>query len=106
MNFLDSFGYVKARALVLGTNTIASAATIGPTYGITHITGTIAVTTITVPSSAAGGSSFTGCMKLIADNGFSTTTGGNIAAAYTLAAGKMYDACFDGTKWYMMGSGL
>jgi len=110
-NFIDAYGYVYARALMLGTSTAASASSVGLTYGINHLTGTISVSTMTLPTSAAtgggaAGSAFTGCLKIIADSGFTTGTSGNIFAAYTLAAGKMYEACYDGSKWYFSGSGI
>lgn len=77
--------------------TLASAATIAPTAGITHVTGTTTVTTITVPYAG-----FVGCVKLIADNvlGFSTTTGGNIAAGTAVTQNRWIEECYDGTSWY------
>lgn len=108
-NFIDSFGYLYARALLLGTASVASAATIGISYGINHITGSITINTMTLPTSAAtggGSGGFTGCLKIIPESNVSTGTSGNIAAAYSLTAWKLYEACYDGTKWYFSGSGL
>lgn len=78
---------------------IAAAATIAPIVGITHITGTAAIVTITLPqgmSSTAGG-----CLVLIADAAFTTTTAGNIKAAMTAVANTQYWACYDGALWYI-----
>jgi hypothetical protein len=30
-----------------------------------------------------------------------TTTAGNIFAIYSLAAGSLHQACYDGSKWYI-----
>lgn len=110
-NFIDSSGYLYAKALLLPAASIGTAATVALTSGLNHLTGATTVNTLTPPSSVvsgsgAAGTTFTGCVKVIADSGFSTSTGGNIFAAYTLVAGKMYDACFDGNKWYFAGSGI
>lgn len=79
------------------TETVASAATIAPTKGLVHVTGTTTVSTITAPYTG-----FVGCLKLIADNvaGFATTTGGNIAAASTVTQNHWIEECYDGTSWY------
>ena len=84
--------YVEA----VGT-AIASAATIAPTRGITHITGTAAVATITVPVSG-----FTGTITLIPDGAFTTTTAGNIALASTAIVNRMMRMTYDSgtSKWY------
>ena len=58
---------------------IASASTIAPVSGITHVTGTTAINTITDPSTNLG--LFVGCIQLIPDGAWSTTTSGNIAVA-------------------------
>jgi hypothetical protein len=101
-NFLDYYGYMNARLLKLGTTTISTAGTVAITYGLTHLTGTIPVSTITPPPILVSGSAFTGCVMIIADGGFSTTTTGNIFAAYTLAAGSLHTACYDAnSKWYI-----
>jgi hypothetical protein len=99
-NGLDSYS--------LGTP-IASAATILLNSKITHVTGTTAITTITVPTGSAslGTAStspaltnFIGCVKLIPDGLWSTATGGNIALASTAVVGKVLEECFDGTSWF------
>ncbi len=113
-NFIDSFGYMYARALLLqtsGSTAIQAASSVGLSYGINHLTGSIPINTLTLPTSAATGGGttgtlFTGCLKVIADTAITTSASGNIFAAYTLTAGKMYDACFEGNKWYFSGSGI
>ena len=79
----------------LGT-AIASASTVAPVAGVTHITGTAAIATITVPVTG-----FVGSLMLIADAAWTTTTGGNIQAAMTAVANTPYMATFDGTKWFI-----
>lgn len=74
---------------------IASATTIAPVAGITHITGTTTTTTITVPSGMT-----TGCLVLISDGAWPVNTGGNIAAAATFTAARGHVFCYDGTTWY------
>ena len=112
-NFLDSNGYGDFRVIKLSAGSVSTSGNSAvAVFGITHLTGTIPITILNPPPTSVGQSNggqtgtFTGCVKLIADSGTTMTTGGNISAAYTLAAGKMYDACFDGTVWYLMGSGI
>lgn len=85
-------------ASTVGT-AIASAATIAPTAEITHVTGTASITTITIPSgySAKVG----GCITLVADGAWKTAVGGNIYVAMTATPGVPYQACYDGSKWYL-----
>ncbi len=80
----------------LGT-AIASATTIAPVAGITHITGTTAIATITVPANFG-----TGQIVLIPDGIFTTTTAGNIALASTAVVSKALIMTYDSTaaKWY------
>ena len=78
----------------VGTN-VASASTIAPVAPLTHITGTTTISTITLPVSG-----FTGCIRLIPDGLWSTTTGGNIALGSTAVVGKVLEECYDGTSWY------
>jgi hypothetical protein len=85
-----NFNTVK---LIAGT-VIASATTIAPLSGITHISGTTAIATITLP--VAG---FTGCIKLIPDGAWTTTTTGNISLASTAVVNRTLEMCYDGTKW-------
>ena len=78
---------------------LASGSTITPTSSIHHVTGTSAIATITVPNSMS--SSVGGCIRLIADAAWTTTTAGNIKAAMTAAANTLYNACYDGSKWFI-----
>lgn len=75
---------------------IASAATIAPQSLITHISGTAAVVTITVPYPG-----FSGFIILIPDGIFTWTAAGNIAIAGTAVVNKalwlVYDA--NAGKW-------
>jgi hypothetical protein len=87
-------------ALEVGSS-IASASAIAPTKSITHITGTTAVSTITVPISFTG-TNRGGCLTLIPDGAWSTNTAGNIALATTAVVNKALTMCYDGntSKWY------
>jgi hypothetical protein len=78
---------------------VASASTITLTNGLQHVSGTAAIGTITPP--AAMSATVGGCVALIADGAWSTTTGGNIATAVSAVAGAPYQACYDGSKWYI-----
>lgn len=75
---------------------LASAATIAPTTGVHHITGSVDIDTITPPIA-----DFVGTINFIVDDGLSFTTAGNIANAVTANAGNLYIATFDGTLWYI-----
>jgi hypothetical protein len=78
---------------------IASATTIAPIGRITHITGTTAVATVTLPPSCPAN----GCrIVLIPDGLWSTTNAGNIAIATTGVVSKALHLVYDtGTsKWY------
>ena len=84
---------VGAVSTQLGT-AYASAATIAPNNTIfLHITGTAGISNITQPISS-------GCIYLIPDGAWTTTTTGNIAVASTAVVGRVLTECFDGTKWY------
>lgn len=86
---------------------LASAATIAPTSGIHHVTGTTAISALTPPTA-----SFTGDITLIMDNNCNLATGGNIDPAAVEAANLAATAAsavsgkakvvltFDGTTWY------
>lgn len=101
INFLDTSGNAEFKTVSLGVGTaIASAATIAPTSAITHITGTTAIATITVPTVLSGGGTFTGCVKLIPDALWTTVATGNIALASIPVVGRVLEECYDGTKWY------
>jgi hypothetical protein len=79
--------------------TLASAGTIAPVAGITHITGTAAIATITLPPNFSG--TLGGCITLIADAAWTTTTAGNIQSAMAAVANTPYQACYGGSKWYI-----
>lgn len=80
---------------------IASAATIGPTAPLTHVTGTAQIINITVPAQFAQ-SGFGGCLRLIPDGAFTTSTSGNIAAPSTAVVSRTLEMCYDNAtaKWY------
>ena len=80
---------------------IASASAIAPTSPIHHITGTVQVTTITVPSQFAA-SGMGGCLRLIPDGAFTTGTTGNIAISSTAVVSRTLEFCYDNgtSKWY------
>ncbi len=84
-------------SLLYGTTkgaNIASAGTIAPVATITHITGSAAISTITIPVA-----SFVGCLKLVPDGAFTLATGGNIALASTAVVNRTLEVCYDGTSW-------
>lgn len=78
---------------------VSSASTITPTSGLFHVTGTSAISTINVPFT-----NFTGCITLIPDGVFTTTTGGNIALGSTAVVSRVLTMCYDGSGghslWY------
>ena len=74
---------------------LASAATITPTAGIHHVTGTTDIATITPPANFSAGS-----ITLIPDGLWHTITGGNIALGSTAVVGKALIMTWDGTSWY------
>ncbi len=78
---------------------LASAATIAPTQPIHHVTGTVAVATITPPPGFGGNG---GQIILIPDALFTTTTAGNIALATTAVVNKALIMTYDPAtaKWY------
>jgi hypothetical protein len=88
---------------VVGSTVIASAATIAPTYRVTHISGVAAVSTITPPWTP----DFGGTLVFIADGAFSWGTGGNIQVAGSTSIGQMVFATYDpiNAKWYLANSG-
>jgi hypothetical protein len=81
------------------TGALVSASTIAPAVGISHVSGTAAIATITPPSGMS--STIGGCITLIADAAWTTTTAGNIQAAMTAVANTPYRACYDGSKWFI-----
>ena len=83
------------------TSSIASGTTIAPIGAVTHITGTAAITNITVPDGMS--SSIGGCQDLIFDSTATTNTSGNIATAVT--GPGLFHACYDGTKVTLSNTG-
>jgi len=107
-NITGSFQYTPATVTTLNLQqqigpSIASATTIAPVAGVFHVTGTAAIATITPPIGMS--STIGGCLTLIADGAWSTTTAGNIYTALTATAGNSYTECYDGSKWYVPQSG-
>jgi hypothetical protein len=79
----------------------ASFSPIPPTSAIHHITGTVQITTITVPSQfAAGGMG--GCLRFVPDAAFTTGTTGNIAISSNAVVSRTLEFCYDNgtSKWY------
>jgi hypothetical protein len=76
-------------------STIASTATIAPTSALHHVSGTVAIATITPPFT-----NFIGSIVLVPDAAFTTVTTGNIALASTGVVNKALVMSYDGTKWY------
>lgn len=78
---------------------LASSNTIVPTHPIHHVSGTEAITNITLPWTG-----FVGTLTLIADAAFTMATGGTagsaIGTAVTAVAGQALDMVFDGATWY------
>lgn len=110
INFLDGAAFNDTtRALEIGglldvgptalPTAVASATTItAPTGGNTfHVTGTTAIATINSPFGTRSG-----CINIIPDGIFTTTTAGNIALASTAVVSKILTECYDPTttKWY------
>lgn len=67
---------------------LASAATITPTNPLHHVSGTAAITTITVPPG------FSGNIWLIPDGLWTMTTGGNIAIGVTAVVDKVLEMTY------------
>jgi hypothetical protein len=85
--------FVEGTPILVGA-TLASAATITPVFPAHHISGTSVISTITPPCKSCS-------IQLIADAAWTTNTSGNIATAITAAANTVYQAVFDGNKWYI-----
>jgi hypothetical protein len=96
---LRSMAYSGVLATGAAAPTIASAGTIAPTVGITFISGTTTISTITAPAliTTAGGQ-----ITLIPTGLWSTNTAGNIALATTAVVSKALILTYDATtaKWY------
>lgn len=82
---------------LIGT-AVASATTIALTNQIQHVTGTTPIATITAPNGYS--STVGGCITLVADGAWTTTTAGNIKQAIIAVPGVNYTGCYDGSKWY------
>lgn len=78
---------------------VAAASTIAPSAKVAHITGTAAISTIERPLGSS--SMLGGCITLIADGAWTTTTSGNISSTITAVANTPYQACYGGSKWYI-----
>src|ERR1022692_4910342 len=89
-----AFGPVGDRFSSITGPVLASAATIAPVSGITHISGTAAISTITLPWPG-----FQGTITLVADGAWETITGGNISTAFQAVTGSVYSLTFDGANW-------
>jgi hypothetical protein len=76
---------------------LASAATITPTGPITVVSGTAAISTITVPSIMAGGS---GQITLLPTGAWTMNTAGNIVANVTAVVGKALTMTYSSGAWY------
>ncbi len=70
-------------------STVASATTIAPTTPLVVISGTSAISTITVPTGFTSG-----CFDILATGAWTTTAAGNIQAAMTATANTPYRACY------------
>ena len=81
-------GYSMASYVVRPVGTaIASAATIAPSAGVTHVTGTAAITTITAPAGCV--LTGKGCdVTFLPDGAWTLATGGNIAQASTAVVNR------------------
>lgn len=81
------------------TPTIASAATITPRNGVTIVTGTNIINSMSAPEWVADNG---GEITLFAAGAWSTSTSGNIAAAFTAVVGMKYTFTWDPStgKWY------
>jgi len=91
----------KSKLALINTvgTTVASATTIVAPSAVFHVTGTTAISTITIPYTG-----FTGQITIIPDGIFTFATGGNIAEAYTTIVGRAIQLVFDGTTWYRVNS--
>lgn len=84
---------------VVAPAVITAAATIVPTYRVTHITGATPIATITLPYSDFGGT-----LHFITDSAISWSTSGNILqAGNSTGVGSLITATYDPStaKWYL-----
>lgn len=93
--FLDYIGLADTGASI---PTIAAASSIIPTTSILFVSGTTAISTITVPPVFKNG----GQITVIPTGTFTTTTSGNIALASTAIVSKAIIFTYDAisNKWY------
>lgn len=93
--FRDNVGMIANQG---SAPTLASAATIQPRNPVTFVSGTTAISTITVPPEMAGG----GQLTLIPTGLWSTNTSGNIALATTAVVNRALILTWDAAagKWY------
>lgn len=82
-------------AMVLGTTVASVAGVITPTGNFFKVSGTAAITGITVPNGWAAGM----CLAIEPTGIFTTTTATNIVLASTAVVGKVLFECWDGAKW-------
>ena len=99
--FLGNLAFMSFVPLVgNGTSapTLASAGTIEPTTAVSFVSGTTAISTITIPYSFVG----SGQITLIPTGLFTTNTAGNIALATTAVVNKALILTYDDVtaKWY------
>ncbi len=80
---------------VLGATVASPAGVLTATGTILHVSGTNAITGITVPAGWASGM----CLTIIPDGAFTWTTATNISLLGTAVANKTITFCWDGTKW-------
>lgn len=87
MNWTSGQGWDLDRSAPLWDTgaVLASAATITPRYQVEHVSGTAAISTITVPAPCATVNASC-ALTLIPDGAWTMATGGNIAAAVTATA--------------------
>lgn len=103
------------------TTTFGSNSVIFPLSKFVEVTGTAAISTITIPNgsaslgSAAGSPaavSWEGCINFIASGGtpganaWSVTAGSTILTGFTAIFGQQYTGCYDGTNWRFSGPGI
>lgn len=90
------------QSVYAGSTTASTTSMPAPTALITTVSGTVAITTITLPWTG-----FTGSIKYIPTGAFTGATGGTasglakpVGLAFTAVTGKVLELTFDGTLWY------
>lgn len=92
------WAYVGGRQTTLtGITQASSALLIAPTSGITVVSGTSAVVSITLPYTG-----FQGTIRVIPTGNFTWTTAGNIGLAGTAVTGRVIEFTYEAIlgKWY------